>query len=111
MPSEEKKKRRHAKDDKFKDSNDVFSHDVFTSFGAEISFFRVVDFVFSSFCMALFCLFARRLYLSFRIAFFRFYYIFSRGVFASRKDEMAQSSHQTNTLSMNISGYSIHLGG
>ena len=97
--------------------NGVFSHGVFSSFGVGISTFRVAGFVLSSFCVAFFRLFvfsrgvisffrlfARRLFVFSRgvITFFRLFarrlFVFSRGVISQRKDEMAQTSHNTAQL-------------
>ena len=83
----EKTKMRHAKrrnDIKIKVSNGVFSHGVFSSFRAKISSFRGAGFVFSSFRMALFRLFAWRFFV--RLFAWRLF-ISSRGVFSARKEE------------------------
>ena len=69
------------KDDKWTVLNGAFSRGVCSSFRVGISTFRVVGFVISSFRMALFRLFARRLF----------------GFFACRYfgGEKAQTSHHT----------------
>ena len=67
-------------------------------FRVGISTFRVAGFVISSFRVALFRLFvfSHGVFSSFRVASFRLF-VFSRGVISGRKDEMAQTSHHTNS--------------